>query len=328
MYKATIEKVGRKWIQVKVQGKISSYKAKVLINEISKNWGVGQTVEFDADVEQKGFSYEFTPIDLKKVKEERKRAEVARWWGYIVANYNDGKGYIYQKGVEKLEELLGSLDDYDERKKYQAQIEEMTTVVEDRKKDEYYARLTAQAQKNRIEYDEVFSVFGKMSKGTLYVHEGKVYKVVNCRVSDEESDVKEYIGNYKIECIDVTNTEEAKPELEKIAQEAALREEKKEKQARIDEVIEIIKEGECPAEKTAVIGTDIINTMNAFGSGYAITVADGYAWYIENNGSDDDNWSRNNVITGGAGAVGWRRKLDGELQAKLDQIGADLNDNK
>jgi hypothetical protein len=28
-------------------------------------------------------------------------------------------------------------------------------------------------------------------------------------------------------------------------------------------------------------------------------------WYIQNNGSDGDNWSSNNVRTGGAGAIGW-----------------------
>lgn len=43
-------------------------------------------------------------------------------------------------------------------------------------------------------------------------------------------------------------------------------------------------------------------------------------WYVQNNGSDGDSWDQNNVITGGAGAIGWKHTLTPELQTLLDAL--------
>jgi hypothetical protein len=40
-------------------------------------------------------------------------------------------------------------------------------------------------------------------------------------------------------------------------------------------------------------------------------------WYVVNNGHDGDDWSANNVRTGGAGAVGWRLPWSAELEASV-----------
>jgi len=50
-----------------------------------------------------------------------------------------------------------------------------------------------------------------------------------------------------------------------------------------------------------------------------------YIWYCQNNGSDGDDWSRNNVRTGGAGAIGWRVPRTDELAAELVTLDARLN---
>jgi len=64
-------------------------------------------------------------------------------------------------------------------------------------------------------------------------------------------------------------------------------------------------------------GEILCDTMNIYGGGSAF-VADGcYLWYVKNNGMDGDNWSRNNVRTWGAGAIGWRLPLD---QALVDEV--------
>ena len=52
-------------------------------------------------------------------------------------------------------------------------------------------------------------------------------------------------------------------------------------------------------------------------------VQDEYIWIIENNGADGDNWSLNNVRTGGAGAIGKRCKRTPELE-KLVRLRASL----
>ena len=43
-------------------------------------------------------------------------------------------------------------------------------------------------------------------------------------------------------------------------------------------------------------------------------------WYIENNGMDGDDWSRNNVMTGGAGAIGWMIPYDKKLADELKEL--------
>lgn len=46
------------------------------------------------------------------------------------------------------------------------------------------------------------------------------------------------------------------------------------------------------------------------GSWVVIEPDERHFWYVENNGMDGDNWSYNNVVTGGAGAIGYRAPLD------------------
>jgi len=37
-------------------------------------------------------------------------------------------------------------------------------------------------------------------------------------------------------------------------------------------------------------------------------------WYVQNNGADGDNWAANNVVTGGAGAIGWKTTVTPEME--------------
>lgn len=55
--------------------------------------------------------------------------------------------------------------------------------------------------------------------------------------------------------------------------------------------------------------------QNIYGGGEWFVVGPEYVWYVRNNGADGDDWSRNNVRTGGAGAIGWRLPIDTELSA-------------
>lgn len=41
---------------------------------------------------------------------------------------------------------------------------------------------------------------------------------------------------------------------------------------------------------------------------------------MENNGADGGDWSRNNVVTGGAGAIGWRVPPDDALANQINSL--------
>ena len=54
---------------------------------------------------------------------------------------------------------------------------------------------------------------------------------------------------------------------------------------------------------------------NIYGGGTQYVVTRAYIWQIQNNGMDGDDWSQNNIRTGGAGAIGYRFDLS------LDRMG-------
>lgn len=46
--------------------------------------------------------------------------------------------------------------------------------------------------------------------------------------------------------------------------------------------------------------------FNIYGGGIQYVVTAEYIWHVKNNGMDGDDWSQNNIRTGGAGAIGTR----------------------
>ncbi|MGC8980615.1 MAG: hypothetical protein ACP5KL_03865 [Thermoplasmata archaeon] len=61
---------------------------------------------------------------------------------------------------------------------------------------------------------------------------------------------------------------------------------------------------------------------DAFGGGhvYVIDEKKQYIYFILNNGRDGDDWSRNNIMTGGAGAIGWVVPYNEEIEKKLRRL--------
>jgi hypothetical protein len=73
-------------------------------------------------------------------------------------------------------------------------------------------------------------------------------------------------------------------------------------------------------EKMRVEGEKIqhpIHPENIYGGGQWWIIQENYIWKIENNGHDGDNWSMNNVNTGGAGAIGVRVPYSEELAKQI-----------
>ena len=108
--------------------------------------------------------------------------------------------------------------------------------------------------------------------------------------------------------------EEAAP-LREREQRAA---EKRAAQGRIKEIAaEIMDRGERPEGMNAPEGDRLFDTQNIYGGGEWFVVGREEIWYVRNNGMDGDDWSHNNVLTGGAGAIGWRIAADEALAAEL-----------
>ena len=113
--------------------------------------------------------------------------------------------------------------------------------------------------------------------------------------------------------------EEAAPLKEQLAK----REQAKAVKARLSEIKQqITTDGDLPEyhENNAKGGTVLLDSRTAYGGGAWFVITDEAIWYVLNNGADGDDWGRNNVRTGGAGAIGWKIPLNKELATELQKI--------
>lgn len=94
---------------------------------------------------------------------------------------------------------------------------------------------------------------------------------------------------------------------------------------RIKEIAREIREtGERPEGLNAPAGDRLFDTQDIYGGGDWFVVGPEHLWYIQNNGMDGDNWSLNNVRTGGAGAIGWRVPATSPLAAELRRLASEI----
>lgn len=96
---------------------------------------------------------------------------------------------------------------------------------------------------------------------------------------------------------------------------------------RAEELASMIrKTGEKPERSASnAQGERLMDTQNIYGGGdWWVIGADGI-WYVMNHGADGDAWDWNNVITGGAGAIGWRIPYSQELADELRQLAKALS---
>lgn len=83
---------------------------------------------------------------------------------------------------------------------------------------------------------------------------------------------------------------------------------------------EIMKDGERPTETAIPEGERYFDKQDIYGVGDWFVVGPEWIWYVRNNGMDGDDWSQNNVRTGGAGAIGWRVPRRDHIIARLERI--------
>lgn len=71
---------------------------------------------------------------------------------------------------------------------------------------------------------------------------------------------------------------------------------------------EIMKAGERPDGSNVPEGKEVPagGGQRIYGGGRWFVLGSEWIWYVQNNGHDGDDWSSNNVQTGGAGAIGFR----------------------
>jgi len=83
---------------------------------------------------------------------------------------------------------------------------------------------------------------------------------------------------------------------------------------------EITQQGEVPDGDNHPEGELFGKGPDIVGGGDWFVVGPKFIWYVRNNGMDGDDWSANNVKTGGAGARGWRIPHTADLAEEIQTL--------
>jgi hypothetical protein len=114
---------------------------------------------------------------------------------------------------------------------------------------------------------------------------------------------------------------EAAPILQRESEKAA----KQTAEARRTSIAEqIIAANLTPDKLITLNGEKIMDRQTIYGGGDWFVIESSAIWYVRNNGADGDNWSNNNIQTGGAGAVGYMVLFDQVLADELRALEAQL----
>lgn len=259
-------------------------------------------------------------LSQARVRQEQANKEKAeKYWRYTLENYNEGKGYIYQLGID----IMHQCGDHS----HDEEIEEMKKTIsinEMIRKDE----LEEQERQEKIRRGiKDFAFEYKCQVGSIFIDEDKAYKVLSCHyeIGDGWSVGVMSENWYSVEAQDVSNTEKGKEELskyhEKLERDKKAKELEKAKRESLEKIYDCSKKeiaGEHHISEFTNDAVVVFNTFSAYGTGEKITVKGGTVYFITNNGMDGDRWDINNIRTGGAGAYGSQAVLTKTLADKIN----------
>jgi hypothetical protein len=98
------------------------------------------------------------------------------------------------------------------------------------------------------------------------------------------------------------------------------KQEKQEKQQTLNEVLVAFENAEYPEGNFNPEGErieDPFYPLDIYGGGRFFIVGKEEIWFVKNNGHDGDDWSRNNIQTGGAGGIGTRIEYTADIAEKI-----------
>ena len=342
LFTIKVEKMGRKWIQAKIQGKDYWFGGQVLINEFTKNFKEDEVHQLYGILDNKGNSYgakfELTPVGLteeefmnyRKAEEMKYKAEQAKaaeekaiYW--IRKNFKDN-GYIYKNGVDTLREIGVYV-------KYNAEIRDMEREIDAKRK----ASIISRMQENRATVTDKDDNYiklklpNRLAIGSLMYRGDRALKVVNSSKvdADDEGNLSYWESNYhqdyfyRTNCEDVSNTKVGNDFIEKNKAELAkLAEEKVRKQERtkiIEQIKHVLKEmGKYPKSIETTGNIVFTNKQNYGGISILADIPNNLVYYVEHEGIYGDSMYLGNS-DGGLGRT-WVAPANGQLRALIDKL--------
>jgi len=176
---------------------------------------------------------------------------------------------------------------------------------------EYDRKMKEEAAQGIISYAESAEE-GRPIKGETKVIKGKVYEVLSATYHDSDGYSFGAMNEewYSVKAKDISNTAKGQRILHKHKKEERESARKRRYKAAENSLVSAIeKKGQIYRGKEVSIndipGKTLSDTFNIYGGGRKIKSNSGKTTLIINNGMDGDNWGRNNIRTGGAGAYAY-----------------------
>ncbi len=340
-----VKKVGNKWLTVTHPGK--TYQMQLAIGPETAHFAVGDKIS-DLPVgkveEYSKYGSKVTWYPLPSGTKPVNKQDIEKWLGYVESKVPEG--YVYQNGVDKLKDL-GAMDIPEYRERIEAAIAGAKQAKKDKEASWASAKEKAKADdaaakaakaKAAKDADEAAGIktyhmwsgkegFGIPKEGQV-INRGDQYMVVTDSSSGRYfgEDASSLGGSdynrwqFRVKARPATD-EEAAPLKAKEAEQKAQEQHEafmlNGKKALSALGKQIQKEGVL-ADKGSVADGDIVHdTFDIYGGGERIVIGSDKIWSIRNNGMDGDDWSANNISTGGAGAIGWFAPKTPELERKI-----------
>ena len=262
-----------------------------------------------------------------KARDEQARSEADRWVGYIEDAAR--KGYVYENGVSHIKTMdMGQWPDLVQR----LEAAKNLVVQAQKQRDQERAaqavqrsqELQAQPKQSRVLYPTrsmpAFNI--PMLRGNrvvVFTGSGQEFRISEDDPSIHGSHLLGHEGSKGAYAYYREATpEEAVALAERELQAAEAKARGMETASRIAAARESIQHGGRPTGETTMPDGEVLHdTFTVYGGGDRFVIAPDWIWYVRNNGMDGDDWSQNNIRTGGAGAIGWRVPYSDELARQI-----------
>lgn len=336
----TIQSRGRKYFGVL----IGTHRAKLLINGASEGLSPGETVTAevnDLSVRSRyGANLIFEPVEIMTAEDAAERREAAaalreaeKWLGYAEADTRAGRDHT--KAIKTALDLCRSQPGLAERLAALREGVARNAAAAEAQRQEWRAERARResAQAERRQRRTLYPVAQRPALhlptrlhggGVVFEGYGKAFRIDESHSSAGGYHLLGHEGEPGCYCYYRPATEEEVAQLVE-QEEAAARaaQARQERSAEIAALADQIREtGEKPDGWHRVEGERVLNTQDAYGGGAWFVIGDDYIWHIVNNGGDGDDWSVNNVVTGGAGAIGYRIPFAAEIAERLRRLEA------
>lgn len=325
---------------------LARHAAKLVINPVSDVLEVGRTATLEVkDISFRtsyGTELRFEPVRVLDYGEAariagaaRRRAEIDRHLDY--AKSDAANGLCRTKAIlaaleadghfPELAEQIGSLKAQVEANRRAEQERQRQWAAERAEQARQRVERRAELTTRRILYPvsgiPALNVPRRVEGGTVvFTGTGKRFRIDENHPSMGNPHLLGHEGSLGCYCYFRDATEEEVRELEAREAEEVAKAAVRERVAEIGALVR--QEGECPEGPLTVQGECLFDTFDIHGGGSRFVIDGAHIWFIENNGMDGDDWSRNNVRTGGAGAVGHRIAFDRVLADEFRGLAATL----